>query len=252
MPTVERVLLHKDGPALWPDRYDEKSLLAISATIGTYFFDSLYQGEPRPKGGKIFKREWFNDKFVSASAVPADAERCRFWDEASSQDKGDWTVGLLMARTMDGRYFVENVVREQLSPWPRDQKILAVSAADASRLDSYRIRGEEEGGSSGKTAAEAFRKMLGKYDVRTERPTGDKVIRARYFASACEGGFVYIVKAPWNKVYLDELEAFDKGKHDDQVDASAGAYNDLSGGSMALRVGPSPTAGYRGRVSKSA
>jgi predicted phage terminase large subunit-like protein len=52
-PEVQRILLHSDGPALWPERYDAASLAAIQNTVGGYFFESLYQGNPRPKGGLI-------------------------------------------------------------------------------------------------------------------------------------------------------------------------------------------------------
>ena len=39
-------------------------------------------------------------------------------------------------------------------------------------------------------------------------------------ASQCEAGNVDLLKAPWNDVFLRELEAFPTpGVHDDQVDA---------------------------------
>jgi hypothetical protein len=38
---------------------------------------------------------------------------------------------------------------------------------------------------------------------------------------------VYILRAPWNNEYLSELEGFPERKHDDQVDASSGAFNYL-------------------------
>jgi phage terminase large subunit-like protein len=36
------------------------------------------------------------------------------------------------------------------------------------------------------------------------------------------------VDAVWNGVYLDELCSFPTGTHDDQVDASSGAFNQLA------------------------
>jgi hypothetical protein len=40
---------------------------------------------------------------------------------------------------------------------------------------------------------------------------------------------VALVRGPWNKDYLDEIETFPLGSHDDQVDASSGAFLDLTG-----------------------
>ncbi len=37
-----------------------------------------------------------------------------------------------------------------------------------------------------------------------------------------------LVRGLWNPALLDELEAFPNGLHDDQVDASSGAFTELS------------------------
>ncbi len=41
----------------------------------------------------------------------------------------------------------------------------------------------------------------------------------------CEAGIVYVKKAPWNEVFLDEVCNFPRATHDDQVIAGAGAFN---------------------------
>jgi predicted phage terminase large subunit-like protein len=42
-----------------------------------------------------------------------------------------------------------------------------------------------------------------------------------------EAGHVAIVRAPWNRAFLEELRDFPGGTHDDQVDALARAFNTL-------------------------
>jgi len=42
-------------------------------------------------------------------------------------------------------------------------------------------------------------------------------------------GNVRLVSGDWNRAYLDEMEGFPHGKHDDQVDASSGAHAKLVG-----------------------
>ena len=36
-------------------------------------------------------------------------------------------------------------------------------------------------------------------------------------------------RASWNNTYIDELTSFPNGLHDDQVDASSGAFMQLAG-----------------------
>jgi predicted phage terminase large subunit-like protein len=49
--------------------------------------------------------------------------------------------------------------------------------------------------------------------------SADKAVRAGPWASLAEGGLVRLVAGPWNSTFLDEIEAFPHGAHDDQVDA---------------------------------
>ena len=53
---------------------------------------------------------------------------------------------------------------------------------------------------------------------------GTKERRADSFSTQVNAGNVYCQVAPWNKDYLEELQYFPLGTHDDQVDASAGAF----------------------------
>jgi len=42
----------------------------------------------------------------------------------------------------------------------------------------------------------------------------------------CNG--LHLVRAGWNTQLIDECEVFPYGAHDDQVDATAGAFNELA------------------------
>ena len=88
---------------------------------------------------------------------------------------------------------------------------------------------EEEGGSSGKIAADYYaREILQGFMFRSERPTGSKEVRAGPFSTAAENGNVFLVRGDWINEFLDEAEAFPEGEHDDQVDACSGAINILN------------------------
>ena len=52
----------------------------------------------------------------------------------------------------------------------------------------------------------------------------DKVTRALPFAARLSAGTVHVLDTHWTDDYLDEMCSFPNGTHDDQVDASSGAW----------------------------
>jgi hypothetical protein len=48
----------RDGQALWPERYNLDALNRIKAAIGPRDVEALYQQNPTPTEGLLFKREW--------------------------------------------------------------------------------------------------------------------------------------------------------------------------------------------------
>lgn len=211
------------GEALCPDRYDEAALGRIHAVLRNSYY-ALYQQHPTPPEGDMFKRQWFE----IVGAAPRQAQRVRYWDKAGSSGKGDYTVGLLMARDTNNQFYVEDVVRGQWSALERESIIKQTAEMDAASYGSVTIWQEQEPGSGGLESAQATTRNLAGHVVRTERVTGDKVTRAEPFAAQCEAQNVKIVAAAWNKAYLDELCVFPFGANDDQVDVSSGAFNKLA------------------------
>lgn len=218
-------LSRPEGEPLWPARFGREELTRIRATVGSYYWSAQYQQKPTPREGGMFKAEWLP---CGLGAGP-DADRVRYWDRAATQDDGDYTVGLLMAREPVGTYVVEDVVRGRWSSGRRDDVIRKTAESDATRYPGkIRIWGEQEPGSGGKDAALAFVKLLEGFSARTEPATGDKATRAEPFAAQAEAGHVRLARGAWVAAYRDELCNFPFGTHDDQVDASSGAFNKLA------------------------
>jgi len=210
------------GEALCPARYPVDELLRIKSVLGSWAFEALYQQHPMPLEGGLFKREWFS-KFVDAVPVQVEA-RVRYWDKAATSGGGDYTVGVRMSRTADGLFYVEDVVRGQWSPGERDRVIAQCAALDGAETQ---IWFEQEPGSSGVDSVQALIRMLAGYSVHANRATGSKEVRAEPFAAQCEVGNVVLVKGEWNSAWLDEVLTFPSGQHDDQVDATSGAFTAL-------------------------
>jgi predicted phage terminase large subunit-like protein len=207
------------GEALCPERFDEQALEDIHREIGNSYY-ALYQQRPLPAEGGMFKR----DKFEIVGAAPIEGKRVRFWDKAASKGAGDWTVGVRMLAAHNGTYFIEDVVRGQWEAHEREAVMRQTAQLDGIAV---KIMVEQEPGSGGKESAQATIRNLAGFNVEAKPSTGDKTVRAEAFAAQQGAGNVYLVKGDWNANYIEELCAFPSGKHDDQVDASSGAFNGL-------------------------
>jgi predicted phage terminase large subunit-like protein len=93
------------------------------------------------------------------------------------------------------------------------------------------IRMELEGGSGGKITIDHYtRHVLAGFDFRGDKPVGKKTERAGPLASQMQSGNLFLVRGAWNASYMEELLLFPVGAHDDQVDATSGAFNFLTPG----------------------
>ena len=221
--------ISEDGQALWPQRFDIDTLNDRRRMLGSRVFEALYQGNPSPAEGGVFRKDWFH----YGEPFPEDAVRCRYWDKAATHEGGDWTVGCLMAQK-DGRYCIEDVVRLQGSSYEVEQTIRQTAERDG---PSVRIRMEQEPGSSGVDVIGHYsRNVLQGYDFRADKVTGSKSLRATTMSAAFENGNLIIARGNWNRDLTDEFLEFPYGKHDDQVDACSGAYRELSQGTSSVNA----------------
>lgn len=211
-----------EGAALCPDRFDEGALKRIEKILGRRSFVSLYQQRPIPKEGNFFQYDWFQTLSEIDDVIE---QRIRFWDKASTPNGGDRTAGVRMSKGKSGIYYVEDVVLGQWDAGKRERVMKDTAQRDGPQT---RIWIEQEPGSGGKDSALYSIRNLAGFAARAVRSSGDKEIRADPFAAQCEAGNVKLIRGRWNHEYLEELCSFPNGKHDDQVDASSGAFARLS------------------------
>jgi predicted phage terminase large subunit-like protein len=154
----------------------------------------------------------------------------RAWDLAATEAKPgrdpDWTAGALVGRDpQDGRFWILDVRRARATPQGVERLVLSTAEQDGWDVQ---IVIEEEPGSAGKALSQRYARLLAGFETRFERPTGDKATRAAPLSSQAEAGRVVLVRGPWLGAFLDEVEAFPCGSHDDQVDAVSMAYGKLA------------------------
>lgn len=219
------------GELLWPVMFPAEVVeQAVSTRLGSWGEAAQYQQRPAPKGGAMFKRAWF--PFIAV--LPPDIDlACRFWDIAGTEGgTGARSAGVRMARTRRGQYIVTNIVKGRWGAGEVDDNVK--QTADNDGLGTI-VREEQEPGSAGKAVIASRLKALAGYDYAGVRTTGDKVTRAIPLRVQAEGGHVRLYvpagdesAAAWAREFLAELEVFPHGKLKDQVDAAAGAFNEIA------------------------
>lgn len=211
------------GEALCPERRPIEKLERIRRRVGEYFWSALFQQRPAPREGSFFKV--MKLQYIDLCEVPMPLVQVRAWDLGATEGMGDYTAGVKLGRDAQNRFYILDVRRKQ---WGTDQRNEQVRhTAEGDGVD-VRIRGPQDPGAAGKDAALSFVRLLAGFSVKTLAVSGDKVRRADPFSAQLNAGNVYLVRAPWNAEFVDELRHFPHGKHDDQVDAASDAFNELA------------------------
>ncbi len=220
---------YKDG-LMDPVRLSMEVLNAAKAD-GSYVYAGQFMQTPVPAGGGMFQ----TDK-ITIGVPPDKLKRIvRFWDKAATLGgRGAFTVGVKMAEDRTGKFWLMACERERLDSSAREKLILRTARIDTQAVD---IGVEQEPGSGGKESAERTVRMLAGFRVRIDKPSGSaasKELRADPFSVQVNNGNVSMVQGNWNTAYLDELKFFPNSRYKDQVDASSGAFNQLTSGNLLL------------------
>jgi predicted phage terminase large subunit-like protein len=205
-----------EGRPLWPE--SGRDLAFWEATrkgASEYNWWSLYQGEPRPREGRLFSGVQYGD-------APSDCTVALGLDLAySAKTSADYSVAVAVAHhAPSGRYFVLDVLREQL-PAPEFAQRLKTwrSRWPGAPLHAY-LAGTERGTAD-------FIRTLG-IVIKVDAPKGDKFMRAQSASAAWNDGRVLVpASAPWVEHFVGELLDFSgvADAHDDQLDAFVSAFD---------------------------
>ena len=218
------------GEPLWADdNYGYGAMmLKVRADLerrgATREWQSQYQQNPRPAEGALYKTA----KIEVMEELPnlRGAAIGRGWDLAATKKIGtndpDWTAGVKIARMPSGQYVILDVFRDRGGPDEVDTWIRNVAQQDG---PAVKVSLPQDPGQAGKAQVLAFTRLLTGFSVVSSVETGDKATRAAPSISQVNGGNLAIVRAPWNRSFLDELGAFPSGAKDDQVDALSRAFS---------------------------
>ena len=235
------ILGREKNEPLAPSLFTADYLFQQQVDVGPLVWGAEYQQHPSPPKGDFFKVgqiqimdmypvDSFGGKLVDER--PVHLKNCvRFWDLAASEKKmgtdPDFTSGTLLGLDNSNFTWILHQVSIRAEP---DQVLQMIR--DTAVLDGkvVKIYVEQEGGAAGKSLIASMQRELAGWKMEGIPSTGDKPTRAYLFSAQVNAGNVRLLKAEWNMVWLARHRVFPHGKHDDEVDSTSGAFNEVTGG----------------------
>lgn len=207
------------------------SLMAMSEIDRARLLDGNWK--IKASAGMFFRREQIPvDKIYPI--IPPDIVRyVRAWDfactEQTSDNDPDSTSSCLMGKRQNGEYVIIEVTDDKLSTSNVEALLKRKTLEDKARFGfKYSVRIPIDPGEAGKTVAQARVKLLSGVNINPVKVSGSKIDRANPFSAQWQVGNVGIVAGEWNEKFYKQLESFPDGKHDDMVDASSDAFDELA------------------------
>lgn len=227
----------KEGEALCPELgFDEKWAEEKIQTVGSRTWNALYQQRPSPAGGAIFKREhikyyvrtkeqhreWNLSDDVEVLPIHFD-KQAQSWDcTFKNTQNSDFVAGGIWARKK-ARYYLLDAVVKRMGFADTIKAIRNMSDKYPKAISKY-IEDKANGS--------AIIEMLGNElsGIVPVEPDGGKEARAYAVEPLFEAGNVYFphpLMCPWIEDYIVELISFPNASHDDFVDMTTQALNQL-------------------------
>lgn len=225
------------GEPLCPELgFNEKWAEDKKTEVGSRTWASLYQQRPAPAGGNIFKREWM--KFYvrtkeqkvewglsdDIALLPTHFDKqtqswdCTFKDSETS----DFVAGGVWARKK-AQYFLLDVDHRRMGFADTMKAIRAMSDKWPKARSKY-----IEDKANGTAIIEMLKDEIS--GIVPVNPDGGKEARANAVSPLFEAGNVYLPHpnmCPWVEDLIEELVSFPNAAHDDLVDMTTQALNQL-------------------------
>lgn len=217
------------GDPLWPERYGRKLLEETRLEVGPTLWAALYQQNPLPPGGRIFKKSWirhYRKEGDTLVLLPPDGPERRyplsecevFQTKDSAETTGERSAYSCIAVwlvTPTNDLILWSVTRER-------EELAELRSMCRSSLHQYGGVLHIEKKSHGTALIQDLQREG--LPVVAFEPKGNKIVRARVAEARFSAGRVYLPQsASWLETYLDELLHFPASEYADQVDVTSHA-----------------------------
>lgn len=212
------------GAPLWPEKHALKKLIKVKKR-SPRTWNALYQGNPAPDEGDVFKKSWFGrfdmleliDETIKSKA---DIVPQFFLDSSYEEQKGENDPSAIMAAIKVGNYMYVLDLAVKFYGFPDLVEFIPEFMERNNAGVGSRLYIEPK--ASGKSIAQYLRRHTN-ISVVDKLPflnlQDSKEVRAKSITPVCESGRVLLLDgAPWIPEFLDELGVFPNGANDDRVD----------------------------------
>lgn len=209
----------EEGELLCPERFDAPAVAQTKKDMGAMVAAAQLDQSPTPAGGGILKRAWMGKRWRE---LPEGIRLIQSWDCAfKAEDSSSYVVGQVWGKKGANFYLIDELrarmdlpatiraVQTLTKKWPKARLKLVEDKANGPGVVQT-LQGSISG-------------------LVLVNPQGGKVARANAVAPFFEAGNVWLPEREWVEDYINELERFPMGAHDDRVDATSQALLRLSG-----------------------
>lgn len=212
-----------EGELLFPERFAPKQVEELKKTMGSFAWAGQFQQRPVPRGGGMFQSSWV--QYWSHDSLPRKFDKMVMsWDMAfKDSSASDFVVGQVWGKAGANFYLLDQI-RGRMDfvktldnfvalhqKWPKVLRKLVEDKANGPAI---------------------IRTLKNKVPgIVAINPKDSKVARASAITCLFEAKNVYLPPPdlyPWVEEYVAELLSFPAGAHDDQIDGTSQALNDLT------------------------
>lgn len=219
--------------SLWPERWPLQELLSKRRIVGEYDWASLFMGQPRPKGGRLFKepvRYNLHDPDGCYYVIGVDPA-------ATEKTASDYSVVCVLA--CKGRPFTLEQKCQVVDVWRGQVEIPTLVRQIHRMAVDWGVPGSRgapvavEAAGGFKAVPQMLREMDKHLRIFEVTPITDKFTRAQTCAAAWNDQRISVPTDnafPWVRPFVNEVCKFTgvKDPKDDQVDAMVHAFNGAS------------------------
>lgn len=249
----------EDGELAWPARFPAHVVASLKNQLGPYAYAAQYQQAPAPRGGGIFKQEWWqlwdppDGKWPRFEYLVASLDSA-FTTKEENDPSGFTVWGLFHDETGQPRVMLVKAWRKHLEMHgetvERGQNETTAAYLKRARplwglvewvAESCRFRSGNgeiigtvdrlliEAKASGITAAQEMQRLYGNdgWVTQLEPVKGDKVARAHAVVPSFSQGLVFAPDREWADLVIDEMKMFPKGRYKDLTDSATQALKHL-------------------------
>lgn len=241
----------QDGELAWPERFPGRVVASMKRDLGSYAYAGQYQQRPEPRGGGIFKRDWWRiwddaaaeQHGVAAGRYPACAYVLAVLDTAyTEKEENDPAALTVWGVWHDQSGAPQVMLMHAWEEWLEFNPLVEKAAKSCSEFGVDRLLIEAK--ASGLSVAQELRRRHAhqNWAVETIDPgKGDKVARAYAVTPHFEDGMIWVpgyddgTLRRWADKVVDQMSAFPKAAHDDLCDTASMSIKYLRDTGLLLR-----------------